>query len=139
MLEFSELSVEITMPLKHILKVGYRNKAPANSRSPFSYQKSESNPSNAFHVKYDLNTITKRILAKQPNKNLPNNQIVIKFFVIEDMEAWNPNLRSKRNKTVPVFPFYRPKAAWSRAYLSFSSSPVYLNTASLPWRWRPAA
>ena len=26
------------------------------SRSPFSYQKSESNPSNAFHVKYDLNT-----------------------------------------------------------------------------------
>ncbi len=44
------------MPLKHILKVGYRNKAPANSRSPFSYQKSKSNPSNAFHVKYDLNT-----------------------------------------------------------------------------------
>ena len=24
---------------------------------------------------------TKRKLAKQPNKNLPNNQIVIKFFV----------------------------------------------------------
>ena len=25
--------------------------------------------------------ITKQKLAKQPNKNLPNNQIVIKFFV----------------------------------------------------------
>ncbi len=64
-------------------------------RYTFSYQKSESNPSNAFHVKYDLNTQC----AERPHHGGKSNltfegrgcQIGERLFVIWVNRTWTNN------------------------------------------------